>query len=283
MDTVWENTDSCEAVQAYFTLYRIPVAAALWCGISPDQVEEHLRLAKETNRAIFSHPYIPCLEPRCRAIHDAIEKSVLPCSRENGKVTDDHIAPERRHISRQHLKEWIAKEFPSEKPAFLFDAIERKTHSAINAVSFQALQADRDALQTQLEKEKNTAQQLLKEKEELVRSNQLLQNKIDKKTEPNARAEITYLNIIGALIELMLSKPSSNQGRALFANQTAIIQSLLRDHEGKQGIAERTLEEKFAEGRRSLKTSLGPNLAKDSWHSQQTIKISNCENMIQKN
>ena len=41
MKKTWEN-DSCEAVQSYFTVYRVPVAAALWCGIEPGEVEELL-------------------------------------------------------------------------------------------------------------------------------------------------------------------------------------------------------------------------------------------------
>ena len=109
MKKTWEN-DSCEAVQSYFTVYRVPVAAALWCGIEPGEVEEHLALSTEVARGVLKHPYINCLEPRCRAIHDAIVTGLLPYSRENGKVVpkEEHVAPERRHISRQHLKDWIA-------------------------------------------------------------------------------------------------------------------------------------------------------------------------------
>ena len=85
MKKAWEN-DSCEAVQSYFTVYRVPVAAALWCGIEPGEVEEHLAMSKEVARGVLKHPYINCLEPRCRAIQDAIVTGILPCSRENGKL-----------------------------------------------------------------------------------------------------------------------------------------------------------------------------------------------------
>jgi len=85
MKKTWEN-DSCEAVQSYFTVYRVPVAAALWCGIPIAEVEEHLSQSTEVARGVLKHPYINCLEPRCRAIHDAIVTGLLPCSRENGKV-----------------------------------------------------------------------------------------------------------------------------------------------------------------------------------------------------
>jgi hypothetical protein len=149
----WHNKNDCEHLRAYHAYYPVPAAAMLWCGVPPDDVQEELnRISQHPHiRGVFTHPFIPCFEVRCRIIHDAIESRTLPASRENGKVTDDHIAPERRHVSREHLKAWIAKEHPADKPAFLFDEIERKTHAAINADAFRALQADRDAARAELE------------------------------------------------------------------------------------------------------------------------------------
>jgi len=66
------------------------------------------------------------------------------------------------------------------------------------------------------------------------------------------RAESTYLNIIGAMLDLMLSKSPGGQPYSTFASQDAIISALLAHHEGKPGIAERTLEAKFAAARRNL-------------------------------
>jgi hypothetical protein len=148
MKKPWED-ESCDQVQSYYTVYPVPVAAALWCGIPPSEIQGHLEASTKLPHAVYRHPYIPCLEPRCRAIHEAIEKSALLVCRENGKSFDEnteHVAYDRRHVTRQNLKEWISKEFPSDKPAFLFDETERKTHAAFNADSFRALQADRDAL-----------------------------------------------------------------------------------------------------------------------------------------
>jgi len=172
----WAN-DSCEQVQSYYTLYPVPTAAALWCGIPAGEVQEHLQIAEQVHRAVFRHPYIPCLEPRCRAIHEAIEQGILLVSRESGKAFDgstQHVAPERRHVSRSDLKEWIAREFPSDKPKFLFDEIERTTHTAINADSFRALQAERDALKARIERAetawKEQAAPAIKELEALKRN-----------------------------------------------------------------------------------------------------------------
>ena len=66
------------------------------------------------------------------------------------------------------------------------------------------------------------------------------------------RAETTYLNIIGALLDLLLGKSPSGKPYSVFESQNAIIEMLLTHHGGKPGIAERTLAEKFAAAKRSL-------------------------------
>jgi hypothetical protein len=69
------------------------------------------------------------------------------------------------------------------------------------------------------------------------------------------RAETTYLNIIGGLLALMLSKSPAGMAQSVFDSQAAIISELLAHYENKPGIAKRTLEEKFAEANRSLKST----------------------------
>jgi hypothetical protein len=247
----WEN-DSCEAVQAYFTVYRVPVAAALWCGIPPAEVEESLAISTESARGIYKHPYIPCLEPRCRAIHDAIEKGLLPCSRENGKVVEEHVANERRHISRQHLKDWITAQFPSDKPSFLFDDIERSTHSAINADAYRALQADRDALKARLEKAAEEYRKLRSDRDSVIAERDALAEQVNALQHPGPRAQTTYMNIVGALISVMLGKSPAGKANSVFGSQSAVIDHVLAHYDGKPGISRRNLEDKFAEGKRSL-------------------------------
>lgn len=78
---------------------------------------------------------------------------------------------------------------------------------------------------------------------------------MDKTGTPGERAETTYLNIIGALLDLMLGKSQGGQAHSIFNNQSAVIQSLLGYHEGKPGIAARTLEEKFAQANKSIKNN----------------------------
>lgn len=251
MNKPWEN-DSCEAVQAYFTVYPVRVAAALWCGIPIAEVEENLALCKETARDVFQHPYIPCLEPRCRAIHDAIEKGSLPCSRENGKVVEEHVARERRHVSRQHLKDWIASQFPSDKPSFLFDEIERSTHSALDLEAYQALKAECDGLRARLDKAAEEYRKLRAERDGLLAQKS---QPTDQSSPPKplaARAETSYLNIIGAMAELFLAKTPSGKPHSVFTSRGAVIDALVASYGNRDGISKRGLEDKFAAGRRSL-------------------------------
>lgn len=257
MKRPWES-DSCEAVQSYYTVYPVPVAAALWCGIPAGEVQEHLNVATLVLRGIYRHPYIPCLEPRCRAIHEAIQTGALPVGRESGSAFDgskEHVAPERRHVTRQDLKKWIASEFPADKPTFLFDEIERKTHAAINADAFRALQADRDALRAELEKAKAWATKTVGEMDAMRGERDSLRAMVDKQAAPGARAETTYLNIIGGLLGLMLGATPGGQKGSVYDSQASIISALLAHHEGKPGIAPTTLEQKFAEANRSIKAT----------------------------
>jgi len=63
----------------------------------------------------------------------------------------------------------------------------------------------------------------------------------------------TYLNIIGAMLDLMLEASSPGRQRySSFASQTALIEQILAHHEGKTGLSKRTLEDKFAAAKRSL-------------------------------
>jgi len=60
------------------------------------------------------------------------------------------------------------------------------------------------------------------------------------------RGEITYLNIIGAMLELFRNDTSYNK-------QSTIIRALEASHKGKQGISERGLEDKFSAANQQLK------------------------------
>lgn len=201
----------------------------LWCGVPPNEVQEELnRISPHPQiRGVFTHPFIPCFEVRCRIIHDAIEGKALPASRENGKVTDEHIAPERRHVSREHLKAWIAKEHPADKPEFLFDEIERKTHAAINADAFRALQADRDALKARIDKAEELAKTIAAERNALLGERDSLRAMVDKGLTATERN--TLLTIIAALCDYSAIKIDDRGAASQIAKLTEEIGATVSD------------------------------------------------------
>lgn len=68
----------------------------------------------------------------------------------------------------------------------------------------------------------------------------------------HARAETTYLNIIGGLLELMLGRTPAGKPQSAFDSQAAIADALLAHYSGQPGISKRTLDEKFPQARKSI-------------------------------
>lgn len=183
MSQPWE-TDNCNAIKAHYAVYSIPQAAALWCGIAEGQVSQILEEATVLSktglgRSIWKHPNVPCLEFRCRAITEAIENGLLPHGREDGKSTNgQYVAHERRHFFGRDLKKWMEKEFPNEKPAFLFDDIERSSHTAISTDAYRSLKAEHDKLKMRLGNAKSEYKKLRQEKDEVESERSSLKSKL---------------------------------------------------------------------------------------------------------
>ena len=209
MTESWKE-DSCADVKARYAIYSIARAAALWCGVTEEVIEQVLEESSpisETGlgRCIVSHPHASCIEPRCQAIAQAIEEGLLPHCRENGKQVDagEHAAYERWHVTGRALKKWISEEFPNDKPAFLFDDIERNSHSSISADAYRTLTAERDALKIRVDNAIEKFKSLRQEKESIEAERDALQSIINKKEalkkSLSTKERNTLLVIIAAL------------------------------------------------------------------------------------
>lgn len=161
------DTKSCSSLEKpYYT----PIEAALrWCNL----VQHEVIILKKTGVQILpevgAFPQWPCLRANAEKILDAVINGGLPHGRDGRTVnSDDHVAVNRRTIRHADLKDWMAKCYPDQKPKFLFDEIERATHPSINADSFRALQADRDALKARIEKAEEWAKTIIAEKNALL-------------------------------------------------------------------------------------------------------------------
>ncbi len=260
MKQPWE-TDNCAAMKAHYAVYSIPQAAALWCGVPENQIAQIVQEATALShtglgRSIWVHPAVPCLEPRSRAIAEAIEDGSLPHGREDGQtaVSGGHVAYERRHFFGRDLRKWMEKAFPNEKPAFLFDDIERNTHSAISADAYRALKADRDALQKRIEKATESYKALRQEKEAIEAERDSLKAMVDKIGAPGERAEATYQNIIAALLACISGNIPGVEKHPAFSSESKLIEAIDEHYRGYGGLSKSNLSRKFPEAKRALQS-----------------------------
>lgn len=193
------NEKSCNALEKPF--YR-PVEAALrWCGLIAHEVEILTALHGGCDiPRTGQFPRWPCLQANTERILDAVMHGNIPHGRDGKTVApDDHVRADRVTVRHTDLREWMAKHYPDQKPAFLFDEIERKTHAAINADSFRALQADRDAARAEIEKAKAWAAEIIEERDALLGERHSLRAMVDKSITTTERN--TLLIIIAALCD----------------------------------------------------------------------------------
>ena len=246
------DTKSCNALEKAF--YTPMEVAIRWCNLVVYEVTIINALEGNIVPNIGQFPKWPCLRVNAEKIIDAINNDSLPHGRDGKTVqSGEHVAPPRRTVRHTDLKKWMTEHYPDQKPVFLFDETERKTHAAINADSFRALQADRDSSRIDLERKAKQFDELIKNRDSLLGENQSLRAMVEKHSPLNERAETTYLNIVGSLLELLLGSSSSGKPYSSFETQEAVISAVLAYHEHKQGISARTLQEKFAAANRSLK------------------------------
>lgn len=148
----------------------------------------------------------------------------------------------------------MAKNYPNQKPSFLFDTVEQQLHAGITVDAYQTLQAENKRLNIRLDNAVKTFQQQKHEISELQGERDSLRQMVDNSVQNiDGRSETTYLNIIGGLLSLMLGSSPSGEKLSRFANQASIISSMLAHFEGIPGISVRTLENKFSEANKSLK------------------------------
>jgi len=235
------NAKSCNALEKP---YYSPIEAAIrWCGLIEHE-------AKITG-AMFSKgvhvpsvgmfPEWPCLRANAEKISDAIEFGSIKYGRDGRLVSmNEHVTPAKRTVRHADLREWMSKTYPDQKPAFLFDEIERTTHAAINADTFRALQADRDALKARIEKAEEWARNKIAETKGVECERDALRGMVDDlsaKTKAKENTEILKLQrTLGALV-LGLAKSSDKYGNNGLPNVSSIVGVAEQGGQNKDGNA----------------------------------------------
>ncbi|WP_234265487.1 hypothetical protein [Hydrogenophaga sp. NFH-34] len=184
-------------------------------------------------------------------IYDGILNGELPFGRD-GITTRDTALIDSPHLTVRHvdLKRWMHQHYPEQRPGFLFSRTERLAHPFITLEIGQAMLVERLAMKSALDQSKRRIRDLQEKHEALLKQSTVIP--ACAQCPISDRAEATYLNIIGGMLELMLGQSPSGKSYSSFKTQEAVVSALVAHHSGVMGIAERTLNGKFATARRRL-------------------------------
>jgi hypothetical protein len=192
------NTKSCNPLEKP---YYKPIEAALrWCELINHEVAILQVVGEELLPPLGAFPQWRCLRVNAEKVYEAVINGELPYGRDGRTVSaGDHVKKERLTIRHTDLKAWMAKYYPDQKPQFLFDDVERSTHSAINADAFRALQVDREALKARIENAEDWAKKIKAERSDLLRQIESLKKQAGAFDPLDPRERTTLLTIIAVL------------------------------------------------------------------------------------
>lgn len=233
--------------------YR-PIDAALrWCNLIHHEAEivRADEFCPEKLGKLF--PQWPCLRVTTEAIYDAVRNGELPYGCLGISVPiGTYVEPYQLTIRHSDLRRWMQTHYPDQKPSFLFES--SKDHDEkVSLGAFLALKADRDTVLRELYTLQQHHQTLLRDLQAIGLERDELNALVKTHDHVSERSEITYLNIIGVLVNLLLGHSPAGKPLSVFKNQAAIVDAILARYRDVPGLSKRTLDEKFAAANRSLK------------------------------
>lgn len=234
-------------------LFYHPIDAALrWCNLMAHE--------RDILHAVWQRPALlatlyrqwPELAVTTEMLFDAVRNDELPYGSlgvavPRGTRVDEALLT----IRHGDLKRWMTLYHPDQHPPFLFGSASRPQET-VSLQAYQALQADRDALQLQLKHTQAAHQQLLDELKAVGLEREALKRINPSQGRLSERCELTYHRIIGALVQLLLGRSPAGKPYSVFESQAAVVCALVAHHPGVPGLTKRTLDQKFALGKRSL-------------------------------
>ena len=184
-------------------------------------------------------------------IYDGILNGELPFG-QKGITTHDAALIDSPDLTVRHvdLKRWMHQHYPEQRPGFLFSRSERIAHPIISLETGQAMLVEQLALKSALDQPKRQLRELQDKHDALLKQCTVIP--ACAQCPISDRAEATYLNIIGGMLELMLGQSPLGSPYSSFKTQEAIVSALVAHRSGVMGIAERTLNGKFATAKRQL-------------------------------
>ncbi|NWB11956.1 hypothetical protein HX862_28875 [Pseudomonas sp. D5002] len=237
------------------TFYRPIEAAVRWCNLidSESKILEAHSHSPEKLAHVF--PQWPCLSANTEKIQDAIRNHELPYGYFGVTVpyeeTFDFFQLTVRHAD---LRLWMSLHYPDQKPSFLFEPA-HNAHEKMSIGTYLSLRADREALLYELKTLQRAHEKILSDLETVGLGPNELKSLSTSQVRLSERGELTYQQIIGALLNLFLSQSPAGKPLSVFETQAAIVDAVTARYEDVPGLSKRTLDEKFAAANRALKKS----------------------------
>ena len=235
------------------TFYR-PIDAALrWCNLTRYEAQiMHADWSRPENLATL-FPRWPNLHIAVERILDAIRNGELPYGCLGVSVPlGSYVEPYQLTIRHSDLRRWMEIHYPDHKPSFLFESGE-DTSAKVSLGTFLSVKADRDELSRALKAQQQHIQEILGELQSIGLERDDLKALAKTNGQLSERSELTYHNMIGALVSLLLDHSPAGKPLSVFTNQAAIVDAIVARHKDVPGLSKRTLDEKFAVANRSLK------------------------------
>ncbi len=235
--------------------YR-PVDAALrWCNLTryEAQILQSAWHCPEKLGILF--PQWPGLQANTDRIYDAVRNGELPYGCLGISLPmGNFVEPSQLTVRHSDLRHWMHLHYPNQRPDFLFESAEH-THESISLGAYFALQTDRDTLLRELKTLQRIYQDVVADLQMLGLEQESLKALVKTHGQLSERSELTYKQIIGALLNLLLGQSPAGKPLSVFESQAAIVDAVTARHKDVPGLSKRTLDEKFAAANRSLKKS----------------------------
>lgn len=275
-----------------YEVIPLPEAALLWCGVKFEDVAGEAKLLEHISQSIYRHPYISCLEKKTRVLNSAVNNNILRAVREHGEGGEngDNVAYHRRHFRIKDLKQFIADNYPSDRPKTIFNDEELKAVIDLSeyermSKEYQRLLSENTNHQVRINELKTT----LSSKDSTIRDQELAmqslssqlqlakmaKNDAEERLEKGRDCYRTLQQKYKALIVDNDSKLNINNvlyliGEMLNALKTpkspakqwtqndiinAILQTRTNANKTVQGLEKRTIEEYFAQANKQFKSN----------------------------
>ncbi|PVZ36870.1 hypothetical protein [Pseudomonas sp. CC120222-01a] len=227
-------------------------AAILWCDLV-DYEAEILRVDLSLPGSLLKRfPQWPLLEKSTECIYDAITCGDLPATYLGYPVTlANHVHREYCCIRRADLLVWFLRNFPDQKPAFLFSSnLNHAECISLNAHLVQQadLQASERIIKSLQEELKTTTDEMTA----LIKLNNELSARLEACGIPSELSEGTHNLLVGAVLEVTLGKSKSGQRQSIYPSQTALVEAITMRFPGMGGLSKHTIDRRFADARRHL-------------------------------